>query len=142
MRKRVDWKDLIKRGGEFIVAEQNASYAFLHERLGISPGITVKLLKRLQAKGLVRRGKQRRWVVLMNRDGSPKGEAEVPEKRRFRKICRKTGANGAFADSDKIEFVQHLATLADGEKARILREVANDLVEFSKNRKFFEALKD
>ena len=78
----------------------------------------------------------------MNPDGSPKGEAEIPKKRRFRKIRRKTESNGAFTDSAKIEFVQHLATLADGEKARILREVANDLVEFSKNRKFFEALKD
>lgn len=142
MRQKVDWKDLIKRGGDLIVAEQNASYAFLQEKLGISPGIIVKLLNRLQAKGLVRRGKQRRWVVLVNRDGSPKGEAEVPEKRRFRKIRRKPEVNGAFANSAKIEFVQQLAKLAEGEKARILREVANDLVELSKNRKFFEALKD
>src|SRR3989344_3915823 len=105
MRHKVDWKDLTKRGGDLIVSEQSASYAFLHEKLGISPGIIIKLLNRLQTKGLVRRGKQRRWVVLVNPDGSPKGEAEIPKKRRFRKIRRKTESNGAFTDSAKIEFV-------------------------------------
>jgi DNA-binding transcriptional ArsR family regulator len=148
MAKKLNWKELTKKAGELVQTEQNASYKFLREKLGeIGIGTLSKLLKRLEVKGLVRRGKSRNWVVLVNADGTPKTGADVPPKRRFKKPVRKSAhasaarANGAITDQKKIEFVQHLADLAEGEKAQILKEVVGDLRRFSKDRKLFDALK-
>jgi ribosomal protein S25 len=149
---KVNWKDLTNKAAEIVKTEQNAAYDFLRQKLGgIGVATAGKLLKRLEAKGLVRRGKGRRWVVLVNADGSAKVGAEVPSKRRFRKVRRNKGdtahaahvtkANGAISDQMKIEFVQHLADVAEGDKARILKEVLVDLTRFAKERKLLDALK-
>ncbi len=151
MSRLIDWPTLTKKASELIVAEQKVSYEFLREKLGgISHGTIVKLLKRLKVKGLVRQGKRRGWVVVVNPDGSPKNESDIPAKRHFKKkvyrktthgITKRQRDNGAITDAMKIEFVQHLASVAEGQKAKILKEVLSDLKRFSKDRKFLEALR-
>lgn len=150
MKKKLNWKALTEKAAGLVQSEQNASYAFLGEKLGgIGCASIVKILRRLEVKGLVRRGKKRRWMVLVNPDGTPKNPADVPAKRRFKTVRRKkqtasvhaTHANGAITDKMKIEFVQHLANAAGGEKARILKEVVGDLTLLSKERKLLDALK-
>jgi len=151
MPNGMNWKELTEKGAELVKTEQNAAYNFLRKKLGgIGVATAGKLLKRLEAKGLVRRGKGRRWMVLVNPDGTPKKDGEVPQKRRFRKVRRNKGdtpavhtgrANGGITDKMKIELVQYLAGVAEGEKARILKEVVVDLARLSKERKLLDALK-
>ena len=150
-KSAINWKALTTNAAEIVKTEQKASYDFLREKLGgIGVATASKLLKRLEAKGLVRRGKRRRWMVLINPDGSPKNGEAVPAKRRFRKVRRNkvtpapvsvAHVNGAITDKAKIEFVQNLANMAEGEKSRILKEVVVDLTRLSKERKLLDALK-
>lgn len=166
-RERVNWGALVKQASEFIVAEQNASYDFIRSKLAnIGVGTVSKLLKRLQTKGLVRRGKKRAWIVIVNADGTPKDAATLPPVRRFykkrHKGTRRTKANGLHtpaahevheaarpeAKTDgriplrkKIEFLQYLANIADGPRRVLLNEIAEDLEGFSREEKFLKALR-
>ena len=86
--KRLDYRGLTATAAELVQKEQEAGYKFLAEKLKVGVGTVAKILKRLETKGLVRRGKGRQWMVLKNADGTPKPDGELPEKRRFRKKRR------------------------------------------------------
>lgn len=143
----VNWKALTDKAAALIKAEQKTDYVFLRQKLGVGVGTIAKVLKRLEAKGIVRRGKGRRWTVIVNPDGSPKSGQDVPQKRRFRKVRRGKGAratsppSGVLTDKAKIEFVKQLADAAVGRSAQILGEVVLDLKLVSDNRKLLDALK-
>ena len=150
MSRKIDWKDLAKQSGEIVTKEQNAAYEFLRGRLGgVGVATVSKLLKRLEVKGLVRQGKGRRWIVIVNPDGTPKNEADIPPKRRFKTARRQLAhINGAAVDAltatdaTKIELLERLAGAAEGQKALVLREILIDFRRFSKDRKLLDALRD
>lgn len=169
MATRVNWSELTKRAGELVLAEQNATYEFIRSKLGgIGMETVSKLLMRLQAKGLVRRGNKRMWVVLKNPDGSDKDPSTLPPPRRFRKKRRRgaprekanglhvptpsvtklvatprtSSPAGRFSHQQKIEFLQHLAGLAEGSKKLLLQTVVRDMLRLEKDEKLLEALKD
>lgn len=86
-RRRINWREITAKASALILKQQRADYVWLRAALGgIGTGTASTLLKKLEAKGIVRRGKQRHWMVIVNEDGTPK--SEVPEKRRFKKPRR------------------------------------------------------
>lgn len=103
MPKSVDWKNLRKQAHDLVVAEQKVSYEFLRERLGVIGVETVKkLLEYLASKNIVRRGKQRRWMVIVNADGTAKPADQVPAKKRMKKIRRKQPSKQSAPSSKKV----------------------------------------
>lgn len=152
-RKATDWRKLAKQATDVITKEQNASYAFLKEKLSIANNTVTQLLKRLEAKGLVRRDKSRSWVVLVDSNGKPKPADAIPEKRRFKKIKRKKAVSkktqaparasapakmaltkvaraveaATPVTNQKIELVRALKMGASGVPATLLGEIVSDL---------------
>ncbi len=156
-RKGFNVRKLTEEAGKLVQEHQNASYAFLRDKLKVGVGTVVKVLKRLEVKGLVRRGANRRWAVLVNADGSKKPDAGgVPQRRRIKKrrVRRERAAaapavpkqhvptNGqAIGTDQKVALLENIASVAGDEKAAVLRAVIEDIKSLDAHQKMVEALK-
>jgi len=146
MAKRIS-SALLETAKKAILSEQKADYVFLRAKLGnISVDTVCRVLKRLAKLGVVGQGKGRKWIVMMNSDGSKKDGIVLPARKRRRKIRRKrknarsaavrvrrasaSKLNGAqFSKPEKLKKLQELAN-ADGvgpASAALLRSIAEDV---------------
>jgi hypothetical protein len=145
MTKKLDWKKIKTTASEAVMAEQNASYAFLSEKLGGLSWTSVwKLLKFLEAKGLVRQGEDRHWVVIVNRDGSRKNPNEIPPERQLTSLDEETPHEGhtAITKQVKIDLLTSLSTMAGQQKALVLKAIMEDVADASTARTILTVLKD
>jgi ribosomal protein L22 len=150
-RKAFDMTELTAKAATFVQSAQKADYKSLQKEFNINPARTSSLLKRLQTKGLVLRGKRRRWVVLVNQDGSKKPADQIPTPRRFKKpkhkktaatqgsaapavtkVLKKASANAehvtnVVTSAEKLKLVNDIASKINGRSRDVLLLVASDL---------------
>ena len=154
-RKRINWRELTAKAAEVVRKTQQADYVSLRAALGgIGTGTASTVLKRLEAKGVVRRGKQRHWIVIVNADGTPK--TEIPEKRRFKKPRRsRTGkvvvppvqhnpqmaSSAAVPASEKQALLKSLAEHAEGRSKDVLLAILVDVATSSESTSILGLLK-
>lgn len=152
-RKRVDWKALASQATALIQKEQRADYKWLRVALGgIGVGTASILLQRLETKGIVRRGKGRHWVPLVNADGTRKDVSEIPEKRRFKtkrhrvtkeaaKTPRVIPQDTSVSQDEKVDLMEKIAEHATGRSKQVLDAIVTDLVNASSERAIVDLIK-
>lgn len=150
-------KKLFDQAAQAVKAEQQASYLFFEQKFpGIGKSTTVLILKELLRRKIVRRGPKRTHVVIVNPDGTPKSEEELPPVRKYRSLKntrKKSVAAPALAartpskreppkgsHQEKLEVIALLTKASTGNAAHILKEIGDDLRLLEKHRKLLEAL--
>lgn len=146
MSERIDYDDLVARAIPLVTEKQRADYEFLLEHFPNIGRKTIKnLLLRLSRRGIVRQGIRRRWTVIVNTDGTPKPEGEIPPKRKFKRIHRRQprrvvpGAPILEAPIDertKLRLLGFLVRSAKGTSALTLRRIVDDVKLATKVRRY------
>jgi hypothetical protein len=151
-----DWKAMAVKATDVIRKHQRADYEFLKKELGTnSIGNLTDLLKMLRKKGVVGQGKQRRWVVLQNADGTRKPPEETPLPRRFKKLKRKKTRKASVAavtpiasiaaaevtSKEKLALLSELISMSSGRSTVVLTAIAADVESATEAGKLMSLLK-
>ncbi|MFM2374786.1 MAG: hypothetical protein RLZZ234_781 [Candidatus Parcubacteria bacterium] len=162
-RRKVDIKQLADEAVDLVRSSQRADYDFLEDSLKINPSTAQRVLKRLRTKGDVAQRSDRRWVVIVNADGTKKAPDDIPNLKRFKKkkskkVVAATKATpqtepGAVAlptkakstekvtDSEKLELITKLAAISDGRTRVVLHAIKADIDRASEANVILELLK-
>ena len=145
MAKRIIKADLEKAKAA-VLSSQKADYVSMKTVLGTNSISNIKrALEKLAKQGVVAQGKRRRWLVLLNPDGTKKEGIVLPPKKRRRKIRRNRKAaakpakvaaapvrrkrkfNGVFTMEQKLKKIHQMTVGAGPNSTTLLRSIAEDV---------------
>ncbi len=145
-------KKLYDEAAKIVTESQEANYEAVRAKFpNIGTGTLSLIFKELVKRKILRQTTQRRYVVTVNKDGTPKDETELPEARKFRKtrVSRQkmeppqsNGSDTPIGDRDKLELISTLAKSAGEKTGRILKAVSDDVRFAAKHRKMLSVLQD